>query len=145
MPSGPADPKVRWASATGRDDFFALVLSSSLSGYGGTVVPCNSETSIWVRTLDPKVAQVVPLYRNLQAEIFANLLNVGNLLNRKWGLIQELPFSYQRAVAGATFDAVNNQYVYPFTPSTLNLVPITADGASGNSRWQLQAGMRIRF
>lgn len=145
VPTGPTDPKVRWTNATERDNFFAFVRSSSLSGYAGSVVPRNSETSLWVQTIDLKVTQVVPLYRNLQAEIFANLLNLGNLLNSHWGLLQELPFSYKRAVAGATYDAAANQYIYTFTPSTLNLVPTTADGTSGNSRWQLQAGMRIRF
>lgn len=145
VPSGPADPRVRWNSPTERDNFFAFARSSSLSGYAGSVVPRNSETSLWVQTVDLKLTQVIPLYRTLQAELFANLLNVGNLLNKKWGLLQELPFAYRRGVAGATYDAVNSQYVYTFTPSTLDPVPTTADGNSGNSRWQLQTGMRIRF
>jgi hypothetical protein len=145
VPTGPSDPKVRWNSPTERDNFFAFVNSSSLSGYAGTVVPRNSETSLWVQTVDLKFTQVVPIFHGLQAEIFGNLLNVGNLINDHWGLLQELPFSYKRAVAGATYDAAANQYVYTFTPNTLNLVPTTADGISANSRWQLQVGMRIRF
>ncbi len=145
VPTGPTDPKVRWTNATERDNFFAFARSSSLSGYAGTVVPRNSETSLWVQTVDLKFTQVIPLHGNLQAEIFANLLNVGNLIKRNWGLLQELPFSYKRSVAGATYDAAANQYVYTFTPALLNPVPTTADGTSGNSRWQLQTGVRIRF
>lgn len=145
VPSGPTDPRVRWNNATERDNFFAFVNSSHLNGYAGRVVPRNSERSLWVQTVDLKLTQTIPLYRTLEAEIFANLLNVGNLLNDKWGLVQELPFSYKRGTAGATFDAATNQYVYTFTPATLDNVPITTDGASANSRWQVQVGMRIRF
>ena len=45
-----------------------------------------------------------------------------------------------RAVAGATYLPATNQYSYTFTNSTLNTMPITADGVSTNSRWQLQVG-----
>jgi hypothetical protein len=145
VPTGPTDPKVRWNSATERDNFFAFVNSSGLSGYAGNVVPRNSETSLWVQTVDLKLTQAVPIFGRLNAEVFANLLNVGNLLNDKWGLIRELPFSYKRGVAGTTYDATTGQYVYTFTPSTLDPVPITTDGTSSNSRWQLQVGMRVRF
>jgi hypothetical protein len=145
VPSGPSDPNVRWNSTTERDNFFAFVNSSSLRDYAGTVAPRNSETSNWVNTVDLKFTQAVPLYGRLNAEVFASLLNVGNLLNDKWGLIKELPFSYKRGVVGTTYDPTTRQYVYTFTPTTLDPVPTTADGSSGNSRWQLQAGMRIRF
>lgn len=145
VPNGPSDSRVRWNSTTERDNFFAYVASSSLNQYVGRVVPRNSETSNWVQTVDLKVTQEIPLYRGLRAEIFASLLNVGNLLNKKWGLLQEIPFSYKRAVLGTTYDAANSQYVYTFTPSTLDPIPTTTDGTSSNSRWQVQTGMRLRF
>ena len=123
VPTGPADPKVRWNSTTARDNFFAYVNSSSLRKYSGEVGPRNGETSLWVQTVDLKITQPVSLYRERNAEVFANLLNVGNLLNRKWGLLQELPFSCKRGVAGTTYDAASGQYVYTYTPSTLDPVP----------------------
>jgi hypothetical protein len=98
-----------------------------------------------VNTFDIKFTQVIPLYRNFTTELYANVLNIGNMLNDKWGLLNEIPFSYKRAVAGTTYDAVNNQYVYTFTPSTLNLLPVSTDAVSNASRWQMQVGMRIRF
>ena len=142
--TGPNDPKVRWNSTTERDNFFAFVHSSTLAKYMGSVVPRNSETSPWTETFDLKITQVIPIYRSVQTELYANILNVGNMLNHKWGLVSEVPFSYKRAVAGTTYDAVNQQYVYTFTPTTLNPVPTVADSTPA-SRWQLQVGMRIRF
>ena len=145
VPTGPNDPKVRWNSTTERDNFFAFVNSSTLAKYSGQVVPRNSETDPWVNTFDLKLTQIIPLYRNVTTELYANLLNVGNLLNRKWGLLDEIPFSYKRAVAGTTYDAVANQYVYTFTPTTLNPLPVSSDAVSNASRWQMQVGMRLRF
>ncbi|HVS51020.1 MAG TPA: hypothetical protein VHD62_01600 [Opitutaceae bacterium] len=144
MPSGPSDPKVRWNSTTERDNFFAYAQSSGLTRYAGQIVPRNSETSPWVQTVDLKFTQAIPIYRNVHAELFASLINLGNLLNRKWGLQQEVVFSYGRAVAGATYDATAGQYVYTFTPSTLDPVPIVANDQPV-SRWQVQTGLRIRF
>ena len=145
VPSGPFDPKVRWNSVTERDNFFAYAKASTLSKYLGSVVPRNTETSPWVNTFDLKFTQVIPVYRSVTTEVYANLLNVGNLLNRRWGLVNEIPFSYKRAVAATTYDAATHQYVYTFTPTTLNLLPTTADGTSSTSRWQISVGMRVRF
>ena len=78
-------------------------------------------------------------------ELYANLLNIGNLMNDEWGLVEEIPFSYRRAVAGTTLDAASSQYVYTFTPTTLNLLPVSVDGVSNTSRWQLSVGLRVRF
>jgi hypothetical protein len=145
VPSGPNDPKVRWNNVTERDNFFAFVAKSSLNKYMGSVAPRNGETSAWAQNVDLKLTQTVPLFRELKGEIFAHLLNVGNLLNRKWGILQEVPFSYRRTVAGTTYDAATSQYVYTFTPTTLEPIPTSADGNSRNSRWQTQIGMRVRF
>ncbi len=145
VPSGPTDPRVRWSNPTERDNFFRFLQTSSLGKYAGSVVPRNSEASPWVNTFDLKFTQVLPIYKSVTTELYANLLNIGNLLNKKWGLVEEVPFSYRRAVAGTSYDAAANQYVYTFTPTTLNLLPISSDGASNTSRWQLSVGVRVRF
>ncbi|HVS51023.1 MAG TPA: TonB-dependent receptor [Opitutaceae bacterium] len=148
MPTGPSDPKVRWNSTTERDNFFAYAQSSGLTRYAGQIVPRNSETSPWVQTVDLKFTQAIPIYKRVKSELFVNLINLSNLLNRKWGIQTEDQFSYGRAVAGATYDPVANQYIYTFTPNTLNALTVVG-GTIGSdqpaSRWQVQTGMRIRF
>ena len=148
VPTGASDSKVRWTDTTQRDNFLNFVATSRLSRYAGRVAPRNSETSPWNQTFDIKFTQAVRLYKNASAEIYVNLLNLANLLNKKSGLLPEVPFSYKRAVVGTTYDAAANggqgQYVYTFTTSTLNTVPITARDTP-ESRWQIQAGARIRF
>jgi hypothetical protein len=145
VPTGPDDPKVRWSDTTQRDNFFAFMNSSSLKTFAGKVVPRNSELSPWTQTVDLKFTQAIPIYKKVYTELYVNILNFANLLNKKWGLLEEVPFSYKRAVAGASIDpAFPNQYTYTFTSTTLNPVPITARDTP-ESRWQIEAGMRLKF
>ncbi|MFO1448568.1 MAG: TonB-dependent receptor [Opitutaceae bacterium] len=148
VPTGPTDPKVRWADATQRDAFFAFVESSSLKNYMGGSPGRNTETSPWLQTVDLKITQALPIFKSVRAELFANVLNFANLFNDSWGIQEEVPFSYRRAVAGATLDAAANggqgAWNYVFNTTTLNGVPVTADDTP-ISRWQVQLGMRIKF
>ncbi len=86
----------------------------------------------------------MPGYNRVKFEAFANIINFGNLLNKKWGLIKEVPFSYKRAVAATTLDTATNQYVYTFNSNTLNTVPTVARDTP-ESRWQIQLGAKVRF
>ncbi len=149
MPSGPSDPKVRFASQAESDAFYAFAASTDLMKYAGHTIPRNTEFSPWVSTVDLKFTQAVPLFKQARAELYVNVLNLAYLLNKKWGGLQEeVPFSYKRAVAGATFDSTANggagQWIYTFNSSTLDSVPTTVNDTP-ISRWQVQAGMRIRF
>ena len=80
--------------------------------------------------------------------MFANILNFAILFNSDWGIQEEVPFSYRRAVAGATLNPTANngkgQWNYVFNSTTLNGVPVTVD-ETPVSRWQAQIGMRIKF
>lgn len=158
VPTGPDDPKVRWSTSAGgtptaaqaaeRDAFFAFANASGLSKYAGTHPGRNSEVSPWVQTLDVKLVQELPVYRNVKTELYLNLINLGNLLKKSWGLQNEVPFSYRRAVAGATYDAAANggqgQWIYTYNASTFDTVPVTAN-ETPVSRWQVQAGVRLKF
>lgn len=144
MPAGPTDPRVRWNSTTERDNFFAFAHSNGIERFAGLIVPRNSETSPWVNTVDLKFTQELPIYRRLKSELFLNFLNVGNFLDKKWGRQSEVVFSYGRAIASTTYDAVNNQYVYNYTPTTLDSVPTVAN-EHPVSRWQMQFGARVKF
>lgn len=144
VPTGPDDAKVAWASASERDAFFAFVDSTSLKNYKGTHAPRNSETSPWLNTVDLKFTQAIPIRGRVRAEAYVNIINFANLLDSSWGIQDEVPFSYRRAVAGASFNAAKNQWVYTFNNTTLNDVPTTANDTPV-SRWQVLAGVRFKF
>lgn len=144
VPDGPGDTKVRWTNNEQRDAFFAFAAESGLDQYAGQVAPRNSERSPWQNTIDLKFIQTIPLHGRFSADLYLNLINFANLLDSDWGILEEVPFSYRRAVAGTTFDTATNQYVYNFTSSTLNPVPVVVNQFPV-SRWQVQAGVRLRF
>ncbi|QYM78756.1 TonB-dependent receptor [Horticoccus luteus] len=148
VPTGPNDPKVAWASTTERDAFFAYVNSTDLKNYLGTHPSRNSEVSPWQQTIDLKFTQEIPIHGHLKAELYASILNFWNIIDNKWGLQYEVPFSYRRGVAGATYNAAGNGgagvWNYTFNSGTLDGVPTTVNDSSV-SRWQAQIGMRIRF
>ena len=148
VPTGPTDSKVAWASSAERDAFFAFANANGLMSYAGSHAPRNSQTSPWTQSLDLKITQVIPVFRTVRAELFANFLNFGGLIHKGWGQLEEVPFSYRRAVAGATLNPTANggagQWNYTFNGGTLDGVPVVANDTPV-SRWQIQAGMRIKF
>lgn len=148
VPTGPTDPKVTWANLAERDAFFAFVNSTSLRKYAGTNASRNSEVCPWVNTFDLRITQEIPIWGNVKSDLYLNIINIGNLINDKWGLTSEVPFSYRRAVAGATYNPAGNNgqgtWGYTFTSQTLNGVPVIANDYPV-SRWQMQVGMRVRF
>jgi hypothetical protein len=150
VPTGPSDPNVTWTNASERDAFFAFVNSTDLKNYMGSHAPRNSEIMPWTQTFDLKLTQEIPMpyVSRLKAQAYLNILNIGNLLNSKWGILEEVPFSYKRAVAGATYDPTGNagkgQWIYAFNGGTLNGVPVVANDQPV-SRWQIEAGLRLQF
>ena len=148
VPTGPSDSKVAWASSAERDAFFAFADANGLMNYAGSHAPRNSQTSPWTQSLDLKLTQVIPVFRTVRAELFANFLNFGGLIHKGWGQLEEVPFSYRRAVAGATLNPTANggagQWNYTFNGGTLDGIPVVANDTPV-SRWQIQAGMRIKF
>jgi hypothetical protein len=148
MPTGPSDPKVRWINDAERDAFFAFAQGNGLSKYAGRVIPRNSEASPWQKTVDLTLTQQIPFYRQLRAEVFFEMINLANLLDKDWGIVEEVPFAYRRQVAGAIFDPAGNggqgQYAYVFNSNTLDGVPVVA-GDNTTSRWQAKVGVRLKF
>ena len=149
VPKDANDPRVTWANTAERDAFFAFVNSSSLQKYAGKNAPRNSETSPWNQTLDIRISQEIQIWGKVKSELFVNLINFGNLFNDSWGLLEEVPFSYRRAVAApASYNPAGNggkgSWGYTFNSGTLDGVPVTANDFPV-SRWQVQVGMRVRF
>lgn len=139
VPTGPDDTRVTWASTTQRDAFFAFVESSTLKNYKGQVVPRMSERSPWVDRIDIGLRQELPIWGKVKAEFSINLINALNLINKEWGLVKEVPFSYGRRVAGATYNSSTNTYAYTYTAADV------IRNRNTESRWQIQTGVEIKF
>jgi hypothetical protein len=148
VPTGPSDPNVRWLSTTERDAFFAFAEANGIMKYAGGPTPRNSARSPWMQTVDMTITQELPIFKRVHAEAYLQIVNLANLFNDNWGILEEVPFTYKRSVAGAGYDPAGNggkgQWVYVFNGNTLAGVPVVADETQ-SSRWQAKLGVRIKF
>ena len=141
IPAGPGD--VQFGSQAEADAFWAYVQGNEyLRSHLGQVAERNADFSSWVHNFDVRISQELPgFFAGNKAEIWLDILNVGNLLNKDWGSIEEVGFPLMRGVVEYGGIASNGQYVYRFnTPDTLNIYD-----DRGVSRWALQLGFRYSF
>jgi hypothetical protein len=76
-------------------------------------------------------------------------MNIGNLLNKDWGLIEDYGFNSTRRVANyAGIDPATGKYVYNFTGTTDNASIQENNNDKGNtavSRWSIMVGVKYKF
>jgi hypothetical protein len=138
VPSGPDDPIVTYETPEDKAAFLAYVNENGLSKFAGGHAYRNSQGSLWVNRFDLKLVQEIPVGDRVKTELFLDILNIGNLINEDWGLVDEVPFSYTEEVVDATLDDDGN-YVYEF------LDPSGPTTQSNRSRWAMQLGIRVSF
>jgi hypothetical protein len=76
----------------------ALINSSGLSKFRGTIAPRNAFNSPWFTKIDLHISQEIPTgLGGSRVTLFADVENVGNLINKNWGQIREYSFPYTTA------------------------------------------------
>ncbi len=144
------DPLVRFATPADAENFARIVSRFGLTP--GQALSANSETYPWVNQFDFGIKQAVKLpgWRH-RVVLGLDILNVGNLLNNKWGLIRGSNqfFRKSETVANVSYDGVNNQYVYSAVNANLaNGVPFAPSlgrGEPAASRWSAMLSARYEF
>jgi hypothetical protein len=96
VPTGMNDPLVSFDTAANAAAFDAYVDANGLKKYRGKIAPRNGFNSPWFTRLDLHLAQELPAFINSKArfQIFADVENFTNLINKKWGQIREFAFPY---------------------------------------------------
>jgi hypothetical protein len=148
VPTGPSDPNVTWLSAAEEQNFFNwLGANPKLAAFAGRVAPRNAFYSPWTEDINVHFDQELPVYHTLRLHLFADLMDLANALNHKWGQVADYG-TYQNgfsSVAGTGYNPSGNggkgQYIYTFNQGTLTNQTIYSD----MSRWFLQVGVRLEF
>lgn len=117
----------------------------------GNVAERNGTNAPWVNQFDLRISQKLPFFGDRQSEIYLDIQNFGNLLNKKWGLIDEAGFPSR--VQMARFAGLNGsgRYVYDvsgfYNEVTGTATPPTLERRDvvGESRWSAQVGFKINF
>ncbi|RZA21620.1 MAG: TonB-dependent receptor [Lysobacteraceae bacterium] len=121
--------------------------NKDLSRIAGSVAGANAFRTDWVNTFDLRLSQELPgLFKGHKSEVWVDIQNVGNLLNKDWGHIMDYGFFADSRVA--TLQGIyNGKYVYNYRfadePTVANG---DADGFDqGISQWSVQVGFKYKF
>ena len=144
VPTAGSDPLVTFDSAASQAAFDALVTKLNLGKYRGKVVPKNTQTSPHFFKVDLHLSQEIPTFvGGSRIELFADVENFLNLLNKNWSSLRQVSFPYTASIVTVNCAATsgNNctQYQYSrVTDPTLTL-------SSRQSLYQIRVGARVRF
>lgn len=153
VPAGPGDVIFVGGAAMEQAFFDWLGRNPELERYAGNVVPRNGTRSEWVNTFDVRFSQELPgFFSGHKSEIWLDIMNIGNLINKDWGQTYEVGFPLRRNVAQFRgVDPATGRYIYNFVEggsgNTVGNVDLydNQDQTKGISRWQLQVGFRYKF
>ncbi|MFC0678900.1 carboxypeptidase regulatory-like domain-containing protein [Lysobacter korlensis] len=141
------------ANSTGadREAFFNYLASNpDLVSRRGTATSRNQGTSSWRNVVDVRFTQDIPLgFGEARAQVFLDIENFGNLLNREWGQVQEAGFPYTLSVADYAGVTADGRYVFDvsrYVNETTGAVSLPSlPYRNFESRWAAQIGVRIDF
>jgi len=153
VPNGANDPLVTYTTPAFATAFAQYVANNRfLAPRQGQVFDRNAARSPWVNQMDMRIAQEIPGFPGFGAgEVYLNILNVGNLVNDKWGNIDEVGFPYNARIAN--FAGVDAQGRFIYAPVGAGVLPdgtynptiLTRRDTVGESRWAFQVGIRYEF
>lgn len=149
--AGSGDVVFRGDTATSHvneDRFWAIVNANpDLAKSAGSVVKRNSSFSPWTNSLDMRISQEMPGFTSKHKAVFVlDFLNFGNMLNKKWGRINEIAFQNSGGQSRSFVDYAGldsqGRYIYNVKDKPSDLV---TRQVKGESQWAVQATMRYEF
>jgi hypothetical protein len=156
VPTGPGD--VLFGNLTQSGQFTAdpameasffewLKNNPQLAKYAGQAAPANQFRTGWINTFDLRISQELPGFmKGHKSEIWLDVQNIGNMINKDWGNIYDYGFFADARVA--TLQGIKDgKYVYNFRGADEPAVANNdADGFDvGVSQWSVQLGFRYQF
>jgi len=148
VPTGLNDPLVSYDSATTANTLDSLINSTKLNKYRGGVAPRNAFNSKWFTRLDLHVSQEIPTgLGQSRITLFGDIENFTNLLNKKWGRINEVGFQTNGGQARsfvdfAGVDPASGKYIYRLRDV---VEPFDVRQVKGESQWAMQATFKYEF
>jgi hypothetical protein len=153
IPSAPGSGEVVFAGANPAEraaaeaKFWDVVNHNGvLKRHAGKVVGRNTDFSPWSNSVDMRISQEIPSFiKGHKASFTFDIFNVGNLINKKWGRINEVAFQGGGAQARSFVDFVgmeNGKYVYKVRDKVEDL---EVRQGKGESQWAIQATVKYEF
>jgi hypothetical protein len=121
--------------------------NKALKNSAGGVVGRYSDFAPWTNSFDVKISQEIPgLFARNKGKVSFDILNVGNLLNKKWGHIMEMPFSSSGGQTRGFVDyaGLDAQGHYVYAVRTQN-DDYSIRQNKGESQWAAQVTVNYEF
>ena len=149
VPAGPGDVVFTGGAVMEQAFFEWLSQNPDLLAYRGQVAPANIGRAKFVNSFDVRLSQELPsFFEGHKFEVTLDIMNIGNLINSDWGLIDDFGFfSTQRVANYAGIDPETGRYVYNFrSPDESGIQENNNDkGNTAVSRWSVMLGLRYSF
>lgn len=108
----------------------------------GSVVGKNNEYAPWVNTVDMRISQELPgVMKGHKVSLILDFLNIGNMINKKWGRIEEIGFPSNRSFVNFNGLDASGRYIY----SMGSIEQLNVRQVSGESQWAAQLTLRYEF
>jgi hypothetical protein len=159
-----SDPLVNYSSNFNLTQFNKFLKSTGLIKYAGGVAPRNAFLSSDVTRFDLEIVQEFPAFfpNHAKGQFYFDLFNIGNLLDKNWGIIKQTGFpGLQDPVQAVNCQAVmlaaakitttpsttcskgaGNYYQYSPGSSTTETLGSTSGGVA---TWEIKLGVRYKF
>jgi len=150
-----SDPTVTYGPGFNVAAFNTFLHQSGLIKYAGEIAPRNAFFSDPVMTADVHLEQEIPVWLSHGAKVsaFLNIIDLPNLLNNNWGVINQTGFPYfQSPIIAKNCQAVfknscaagpGNFYEYD-TLRTVNQT-LQTGYQPATATWAIQVGARLKF
>ena len=121
-----------------------------LSTHRGTVAEANSVLLPFYKKLDLNVTQDFSVKTGKERHtlrLTADILNVGNLLNKEWGTVRSATATNFLRYEGLAADGKTPSFSFT-QQDAANQIPLVNSYSNSNgigSRWQMQLGIRYLF
>ncbi len=113
-----------------------------LASAKGGLVGRNNNFAPWVNNIDMRISQELPGFTSKHKATFVlDFLNFGNLLNKKWGRIDEAPFPSRRSFVNYVGLDGSGKYIYSMGTTT----DLVTKQNERESQWAIQATLRYEF
>jgi outer membrane receptor protein involved in Fe transport len=149
IPSAPGSGEVVFRGGADEEARFWQIVDANeaLSKARGGVVARNTSYSPFVNQFDLRIAQELPGFMaKHKATISFDIFNFGNLLNKKWGRIDEVGFNggggQRRTFVNYSGVDAQGRYIYSLRNEVSDL---TTRQNRGESQWAVQATLRYSF
>ncbi len=147
IPSAQGSGEVVFKGGAAEEQRFWDIVNANpaLAGAKGGVVGRNNSYAPWVNNVDMRLSQELPGFmKGHKATFTLDFLNFGNLLNKKWGHIDEIDFPSRRSFVSYAGLDTNGKYIYSLNPNSASNNFITKQNER-ESQWAIQATLRYEF